>query len=124
MIEGTVNSALEAIVTVVVSGTAERRRRVTAVVDTGYSGDITLSSAIVSELDLASVGRTRVELGDGAEARLATYVATVDWSDSERGVLVHETETTPLIGMQLLEGHRLQVDVEHGGNVLIEPLAS
>ncbi|MDE0320378.1 MAG: hypothetical protein OXH86_09370 [Acidimicrobiaceae bacterium] len=124
MIEGTVNSALEAVVTVAVTGTAERRRWVTAVIDTGYSGDITLPSAIVSGLDLASVGGTRVKLADGAEARLATYVATVDWSESERGVLVHETETTPLIGMALLKGHRLQVDIEHGGSVRIEPLAS
>ncbi len=124
MIEGTVNSALEAVVTLGVVGTAERSRGVAAVIDTGYSGDVTLPSDVVNSLALAQVGSTRARLADGEEAELATYVASVDWSRNKRGVAVHAAESLPLIGMRLLEGHRLRVDVEHGGNVLIEPLAS
>ncbi|WP_428117862.1 clan AA aspartic protease [Candidatus Poriferisodalis sp.] len=122
MIEGTVNTGLEAIITLAVSGTAERSSRVDALIDTGYGGDITLPSDVVNDLGLMRVGSTKLMLANGNEEVFDTFVASVDWSGSERGVAVHETESVPLIGMQMLEGQRLQVDVERDGRVLIETL--
>ena len=122
MIEGNVNTALEAIITLAVSGTAERSSHVDALIDTGYGGDITLPSDVVNDLGLMRVGSTMLTLANGNEEVFDTYVASVDWSGSERGVAVHETESVPLIGMRMLEGQRLQVDVERGGRVLIETL--
>ena len=122
MIEGTVNTALEAIIALAVSGSAERSSQVDALIDTGYGGDITLPSDVVNDLGLMRVGSTKLMLANGNEEVFDTYVANVDWSGNERGVAVHETESVPLIGMQMLEGQRLQVDVERGGRVLIETL--
>ena len=122
MIEGTVNSALEAVIALTVSGTAERSRRVSALIDTGYSGHVTLPSEVVHDLGLVRVGTTTAELANGDELDFETYIASVGWSGDQRGITVHRVETRPLIGMRLLEDHRLQVDVEHGGRVLIEPL--
>ena len=123
MIEGTVDAALEARVTLAVSGTAERSSRVDALVDTGYSGHITLPPEVVNDLGLVRVGRTTLELANGDKERVGTYIASVDWSGTERSIVVHEIESEPLVGMQLLEDHRLQIDVERGGRVLVEPLA-
>ena len=122
LIEGTVNVALEAVVTLTVSGTSERSRRVAVVIDTGYSGDITLPPELVTDLELARVGSTNVELANGQEMALATYIATVDWAGDQRGVVVYETDSVPLVGMRLLKGHKLLIDVQRGGRVHIEPL--
>ena len=122
MIEGTVNSALEAVITVAVSGTTDRSRRVDALIDTGFTGDITLPSDVVRDLGLIRVGISSLELANGEEEDFDTYIATVDWSGNGRGVMVHGTESVPLVGMRLLEGHCLQVEVERDGRVLVEAL--
>lgn len=122
MIEGTVNSALEAVITVAVSGTTDRSRRVDALIDTGFTGDITLPSDVVRDLGLIRVGISSLELANGEEEDFDTYIATVDWPGNGRGVMVHGTASVPLVGMRLLEGHRLQVEVERDGRVLAEAL--
>lgn len=33
-------------------------------------------------------------------------------------------DTTPLVGMRLIDGHDLYVEVENGGRVVIEPMAT
>ena len=122
VIEGVVNSALDAVIALTVSGTAEQSRRVDVVIDTGYAGDTTLPAAMVNDLGLTHFGSTQLTLANGEQEDFDTYIASVDWTGNKRGIAVHEIESSPLIGMQLLEGHRLQVEVEHGGQVLIEPL--
>ena len=124
MIKGTVNGILEAVITVVVSGTAERSSRVDALIDTGYGGDIMLPTDVVRDLGLVRVGGTRLVLANGKEESFRTYMATVDWSGNKRGVAVHATSAAALVGMRLLEGHSLQIDVHQGGRVLIETPAA
>lgn len=53
----------------------------------------------------------------------AVIAASVDWSGSERGVAVHEADSVSLVGMALLDGHALNIDVRQGGRVLIESAA-
>ncbi len=124
MIEGTVNGILEPVVTLVVSGVAERTSRVDALVDTGYGGDLMLPSDVVRDLGLVRVGATRLVLANGMEESFRTYMATVDWSGNKQGVAVHATSAAALVGMRLLEGHNLQIDVRQGGRVLIETPAA
>ena len=52
MIEGVVNAALEAVVSLRIQRTEGRTREVQAVVDTGYSGFLTSPASLVSELRL------------------------------------------------------------------------
>lgn len=120
MIEGTVNERLEAAVRLTIGGTSEREIRVDAVVDTGYSGYLTLPPSIVVGLGLQRAGTSRAMLADGREVRFNFYGATVQWSGRTLDVQVDEADAVPLVGMELLHGHRLQIDVRHGGRVLIE----
>ena len=124
MIEGTVNGILEPVVTLVVSGVAERTSRVDALIDTGYGGDLMLPTDVVRDLGLMRVGGTRLVLANGMEESFHTYMATVDWSGNKRGVAVHATSAAALVGMRLLDGHNLQIDVRQGGRVLIETLTA
>ena len=124
MIEGAVNAAHEAVVGLVVRGPSGRTRDLRAVVDTGFSRFLTLPPAIVTELGLDFRGADRFFLADGSEVTLHVYAVTVLWDGRPRDVDALVADTTPLAGMLLLDGHRLCVDVEDGGRVVIEPRAT
>ena len=40
---------------------------------------------------------------------------TVLWDGRPREIVAYLSDTTPLIGMSLLHGHKLEIDVEDGG---------
>ena len=59
MIRGVVNDAYEAVVALTVQGPAGQAQDIEAVIDTGYTGFLTLPTTLVAELDLpfAYIGR-------------------------------------------------------------------
>ena len=119
MIEGGVNSAHEAVVTLPIQGQAGQTL-VDAVVDTGFNRFLTLPPAMVTELGLALTGVNRVVLADGSEVTFLSYGVTVLWDGRTRDVVAYAADTTPLIGMALLESHSLYVEIEDGGRVVIQ----
>lgn len=120
MIEGVVNSAREAVVPLTVANTAGRTRPIDAVIDTGFSGFLTLPEALVSELRLPFVTRGRATLANGSEDFFDIHNAVVIWDGQPRQVLTDVADTAPLAGMSLLDGHSLFVEVEEGGRVAIQ----
>ena len=120
MIEGAVNAAQEAVVRLRVWGPSGRTRYVRAVVDTGFSRYLTLPPSMVAELGLEFRGVDRFFLADGSEVTLDIYAVTVLWDGQPRDVDALEADTQSLMGMSLLSGYRLCVDVEDGGRVAIE----
>ena len=122
MIEGLVNSYLEATVSVDVRGPGGRSRLIEAVIDTGFSDSLTLPSAHVEDLDLQHRTRSTARLADGSKADFDVYDAELVWDGRLVAALVDEAETTPLVGMALLEGHELRIEARTGGRVLIESL--
>ena len=120
MIQGTVNAAYEAVVSLSLRGSAGQARDVDAVVDTGFTRFLTLPTAMVAELGLGYRGVNSVVLADGSETTLEVYGVTVLWDGQPREVVAYVSDTTPLIGMSLLHRHNLNVDVEDGGQVLIQ----
>ncbi len=119
MIEGEVNSAYEAIIPLSLQGPAGRTQQVEAVIDTGFTGFLTLPPSLVAELGLVFRGTSEATLADGSGVSFDAYDATVLWEGDPRVVLVDEADTTPLVGMLLLDRHNLNIDVESGGRVLI-----
>ena len=61
MIQGTVNAAYEAVVSLPLRGPAGRARDVDAVVDTGFTRFLTLPPAMVADLGLAVQRRQQRE---------------------------------------------------------------
>ena len=120
MIEGTVNAAYEAALILSIQGREGQAREIEAVVDTGYNGFLTLPPVLMGELDLPFVTSGEATLADGSTVSFDIHMVTVDWDGQARHVEVDAAETTPLVGMQLLAGHDLRVEVEHGGRVVIE----
>ena len=123
MIEGAVNAASQAIVGLVLRGPSGQARAVDAVVDTGFDRFLTLPPAMVTDLDLAFAGYSRVVLADGSDVALDSYAVTVLWDGRPRRVVAYVSDAAPLVGMSLLAGYQLCVDVEDGGRVVIEASA-
>jgi clan AA aspartic protease len=107
------------------SSNPSRRRsvEVEAVIDTGFTGHLTLPPEVVQALALPPQGFVEVELADGSSAALGVYGALVLWDGRQRPVPVYETGGRALVGMSLLRGSRLTVGVAPGGEVVIEDLA-
>ena len=120
MIQGVVNAALEAIVPITIRGPMGHTREVDAVIDTGFTDYLTLPPSLVAELGLAFDGVGRVFLADGTEARFGVHIATVLWDGERRDIYVYAADTTPLIGMRMLEDHDLSIQVRDGGRVVVE----
>ena len=114
------NAAREAVISLPLRGPSGQTVRVDAVVDTGFSRFLTLPTAMVRELDLPFDAINRVILADGSEAWLNAYAVTVMWDGQPRDVPAYAADATPLAGMALLERHRLYMEVEEEGRVVIE----
>ena len=120
MIEGVVNASYEAIVTLLVQGPAGQSLEVEAVIDTGFNRFLTLPPSLVAELGLPFVTSGRVMLADGSEASFEVYDVTVLWDGQRRGVYTYAADSTPLVGMALLDSHDLSIQVRDGGRVVIQ----
>ena len=67
MIDGVVNAAYEAVIPVSLQGPTGAARDVGAVVDTGFTGFLTLPPSLVEELGLVLKGTSEGTLADGSE---------------------------------------------------------
>ncbi len=121
MISGAV-AGREAIIRLVLIGAAGQTEEVAAVIDTGFTGSLTLPPALTALLGLQFQFEGEAVLADGEAVRLDVYEGTVVWDGGRREIPVIETGNTPLIGMALLEGHRLTIDAIDGGPVTIGPI--
>ncbi len=120
MIEGVVNANLEAVVILPLQDPSGQMREVEAVVDTGFNGYLTLPPMLMEDLELPVVGDGEAVLADGSEAAFDVYGVTVLWDGQPMYVETGAVGVDPLVGMALLDGHNLNIDVENGGLVLIQ----
>ena len=93
-------------------------------IDTGFNGFLTLPAQLINDLGLPFIHITSAQLGDGSEVHLEVFEATVLWDGEARNVNILSAAGGPLVGMSMLSGYRVTVEVEHGGSVVIESLAS
>ncbi len=124
MIEGAVNAAYEAIVPLRIQGPEGQTRDIDAVVDTGFTGFLTLPLDVVAELGLPFAYVGQAFLANDEEVRFYVHHATVLWAGQPRDIEAVATGSTPLVGMLLLDGHDLNVRVRDGGRVLIQATES
>lgn len=120
MIEGAVNTAHEAIISLPLRGPAGQQREISAVVDTGYNGFLTLPMSLVVELGLPFAYIGRALLANDDEVSFDVHDVTVLWDGQPRQVKADATGSVPLVGMLLLDQHRLTIEVESGGRVVIQ----
>jgi clan AA aspartic protease len=105
-----------------VKGLRGREQEVEAVIDTGYTASLTLPPDVIAALGLRWRSIDRFTLADGSECVFDVYVAKAVWDGKVRQVLVTEADAEPLVGMRLLKGHELKMQVRHRGRVTIKRL--
>jgi len=122
MILGVVNAHSEATIRLPVRDAAGHEHEIEAVLDTGFNGSLTLLPAIIAALGLPWRTRSLVMLANGTDDLCDIYAATVIWDGRSRPILVEAADTDPLVGMALLYGHDVRMQVVAGGSVRIEVL--
>jgi clan AA aspartic protease len=123
MIAGVVQSD-EARIRLAVIGSQGQEREIEAIIDTGYTSLLTLPPDLIVVLGLRWQSLGRGTLADGSECLFDVYEGTVVWDGKERRILVDEADTDPLVGMALLNGYQLKMQVRSRGRVTIKRLPS
>jgi clan AA aspartic protease len=121
---GTVNARLEPIIRLQLRGPLGEEIELPAVIDTGYTGSLTLPADVATQLKLTRRSGGRAVLADGSVRRFDTYAAEVLWGGTWIGVIASDVGKEVLIGMSLLAGRGLWVEAVKDGAVEIRPLGS
>ena len=119
MIPGLVSPGRAPLLSLRVLGMAGAEEVVTATVDTGFTGYLTLPATVIARLGLLYTRTRMTTLADGRTVPIRVYAGAVDWHGQPRGVLVAATASEPLVGMTLLEDSELWLDCQPGGAVEI-----
>lgn len=121
MIAGRIR-AYEARIRVKLRGPTGHEEAVEGLLDTGFTGALTLPPSVIAALDLNWRSTDSGTLADGSHCQLDLYEAVVLWGRREREIIVAEADATPLIGMWLLYGHEMNMRIYEGGSVTIKKL--
>lgn len=92
------------------------------VVDTGYTGTLTLPMDAINALGLEFEYDLSANLADDSEIIVPVYIATILWQGKEQLVRVLAMGKRPLLGTVLLNGHELRTQFKENGIVTIERL--
>ena len=100
-----------------------RIRRFRVGLDTGFNAFLSLPLRDVRELGLPAASESSiVTFANGESEECAVHNAVVIWEGERVSIPVFGLGDTPLVGMALLRGSRVSMDVAEGGAVVIEPL--
>jgi clan AA aspartic protease len=124
MMQGIVDQNCEAIIRLAIGNADSQRQMVDAVIDTGFTGFLTLPFSVLTDLNLRAYRREGGILGDGSTCIFDVYRGFVIWDGELRQIDINESDTEPLVGMSLLYGYRMQLDAIEGGMVTIQALSS
>jgi clan AA aspartic protease len=119
VITGVVNTDREATIRLAVYDSNGQQLEFEAVIDTGFTGSLTLPSSAIATLGLAFTGRGQVVLGDGSIELFDMFTGTVLWDGQRQLVEIDAADTDPLVGMALIYGYELNIQAVDGGNVTL-----
>lgn len=122
MITGEVTPEREAIIDVRVAGPGGVEVQVRAVLDTGFNGSLPLPAALIAELNLPPRGSVPSVLADGSRIDAFICKAFALWNGRRVPIAVQQSEGDILLGMSLLLGNLVTLEVVDGGLVTIEEL--
>jgi len=76
----------------------------------------------IAQLGLPFRRRGRAFLADGSESIFDIYEGTVVWNGQMQRTPIDEADSAPLIGMQMLAGYELNIEVVTDGQVTVKLL--
>ena len=123
MLTGRVSDELQAWIAIEILAPDGQTSHIEAVLDTGFNGELALPAAAIRQLGLPMGIRRPAVTATGDRVSLTTYRGTVLWYGQIHSIQVVEADSEPLLGMELLLGSRLTLDVREGGPVTIDALS-
>jgi len=123
MITGVVNANGEALLRVVIGDLGTQRIVVDALIDTGYTGCLTLPPSTIAALNLPWRGSEEGILADGSTQMFDVYSATIIWDGEFKTIKINESDTDSLLGVGLLYGYEVCIETVSGGTVTIKTLS-
>jgi len=122
MIVGSVNANREAIIRLLVGAPEGQTQEIEAIIDTGFTGFMSLPPDLIESLGLAWHGHSQAVLADGGLHLFEVYAARVVWDGQSRTVEIDAADIELIIGMGLIYGYELRIQTVTGGSVTIERL--
>jgi clan AA aspartic protease len=122
MTQGVVNARHEATVRLKLRGPGGVESDVDFIIDSGFTASLTLPMTLITTLGLARATGSSALLADGSVRQFDVYAVEVAWGGNWKTVMVSAIGNESLLGMRLLAGHKLVIDVVPGGLVEILPL--
>ena len=122
ILRGSVNSSVEARVRLRLRGPSGVSDDVDALVDTGYSGALSLPMLLAKQLGLIQGRGGVIFLADGSSSTYVSFDVELEWLGKFRPVVASAIGDDVVIGMVLLSGHALMIEATVGGAVTIVPL--
>lgn len=111
---------LEPWLTVSVEYANEGLLRCDVIVDTGFTGWLTLPEPVIRELGLLKIGSRTATLASGEVEEFDYYETRIVWHDQLQWVLVLQSIDQPLLGMELLRDNWITIGAWGGGAVVVE----
>jgi clan AA aspartic protease len=124
MITGVVTTDREAVVRLKVQGLSGQEEEIQAVLDTGFTGWLTLPPSLIAALGLPWLTKGRALLANGQVDTFDVYVATLLWDGRPLRLMADAADTDPLVGMSLLHGYDLHIRNIDDGIVILQRIAS
>jgi predicted aspartyl protease len=121
-VNGEVTPDREAVLRVTIRGPGGLELETDAILDTGFTDYFSIESSQIAALGLPHRGTMQFELANGTLVPLEIHRGEILWNGQWRSMLVTAAGGAPLIGMSLLAGSRVTLNVIDGGPVTIEPL--
>ena len=119
MMQGIVTADREAVIRLQILDTAGKPTDIDVVMDTGFNGYMTLPLTTIHQHGLTLDGTRAVILGDGTQTMLDIYRGTLLWMGQRYTVQALAAEGGALIGMALLYGCDVTLQVLDGGLVTV-----
>lgn len=92
------------------------------VVDTGFSGTLTLPLAAIEAMQLPYEEDIIANVATDEDVTVSVYSATILWDGLEQNVRVLAIGKRPLLGTALLDGNELLVQFAESGLVTVDTL--
>ncbi|HEV2846211.1 MAG TPA: clan AA aspartic protease [Thermoanaerobaculia bacterium] len=100
----------------------EGHLEIETIVDTGFNGFLLVGPEIIAGLGLRLQGTGLGLLADGREVSFSFYEAIVFWNGRLRRIPVGVADAAPLLGMALMYGSELALQVVEGGEVFLREI--
>ena len=105
-------------------GETEAPKTIDALLDSGFTGAVSLPQRVVKDLKLKWSGEHSVTLADASEVSVDLYEGIVDFAGRQYRCAILSTGDVPTVGMHLMQQARICFEAVPGGDVSLEPLGS